>query len=270
VLSSNILHARNACNPPGQNRLRRLRSIDYFHRLGGPVPRPPSHNELQHLRKHSSSCNIRKLRYRPPRSQGVYLSIVTPTLPAIKLLEELYWRINYGEIAHDFEDPNRSLEPILRKYFIHPYQRVFYRKEFKGTWYTAKRSAVRNFVSYREEEAGEWLHFECRLRKEALKATGLHKAADLTMFDFEEFWQGELQFRSMHPDYRQGVEDLATQQVMLANRNIQGKQRDKIFPRQRLVPWLREWELEELPSQDIHGVITSPVYNNNEKATHHG
>jgi hypothetical protein len=239
----------------------RLSYVDYFHMIGGRIERPPTHSEYQTLRRHSDKCFWSELSqsgwYHVNNPDACYLNITTPDLAAAKLMRKLGFVPNFCEIARDFDDPNFTLDRILRWHLIHTYQRVVYRYTDRGTHYTGPRRARRKFVNYRR--AQQVMHLECRLRGQALRRAGIIAVLDLLAFDFDAFWNRQLVFRGLSATYsdrylggREQVVELwastrTVQGMMAASRKVvSGWQRDQAFPRKRLVATSRGWELVRL------------------------
>jgi hypothetical protein len=107
------------------------------------------------------------------------------------------------------------------------------------------------------------MHFECRLRREALRAADIKDGLDITAFDHEAFWQQQLIFRGLSRKYscrylgglervlELWAETQTIQGMMLATRDIiVNDQRERTFPRKRLISTHREWQLVGAQEQD--------------------
>jgi hypothetical protein len=106
------------------------------------------------------------------------------------------------------------------------------------------------------------MHFECRLRREAVHNAGLRDAIDLTSFDFDYFWNRQLQFRGLNKEYSirylGGVNNVlelwqrtrTIQGMMIATRDrIVRDARERTFPRKRLVSSPQGWRLVQVTQQ---------------------
>jgi hypothetical protein len=270
-----LASARRACNRIS----RTLGYRDQFHRIAGVIKRPATHSEISQLRRHSDSCNCVELATKGwyhPNPQAAYLSIVAPRQHAIDTLTDLGWKISYIEIARDFRDPKRTLEPILRRHFIHKHQRRYYRYQYPGDGakYTAPRPARRNFVHYRR--VPDILHLECRLRREAVRNIGINDALDLTTFDHDQFWQQQLSFRGLSRYYScrylGGIDNveslwrttLTIQGMLRESRRVVsgGWQRDRIFPPMTLLPTTQGWRLQRVVRTDMQTSNLAHNYKN--------
>jgi hypothetical protein len=237
---------------------------DNFHRIAGRIRRPPTHAELQVLRRNSDECHWYELKdkgwYHARSSEECGLSITTPRITAIKLMRKLGFVLNYAEVRRDFQDPDGSLQKLVRVNFIHRYQRVFYRCRSYEVHYTGKRGSRRNFVDYRKPVklvSRNALHFECRLRGPALKTAGIATVLDLTSFDFEGFWDKQLIFRTINIKYLDRYlgnrpqtyrlwkrSDGIVQAMMIKTKElIRGDKRDRAFPLRRLQATSQGWKL---------------------------
>jgi hypothetical protein len=118
--------------------------------------------------------------------------------------------LNYVELAldwtfnHYWERDNAH--DLLKELHVKKWHRQQEVKVYKGTRYTAKRSAAKVFVSYSDLPSritGELAccHFECRLRgPRSVRRSGIHSLKDLLSFDQHGFWDRNLILRAIDVD----------------------------------------------------------------------
>jgi hypothetical protein len=174
---------------------------------------------------------------------------------------DLQFAINACEIARDYEDPHADLLELLRKHFCHPYQRQPYRATYRNTHYDGPGHVRCKFVHYPDYSNPGCYHSEWRLRSpETLRRAGINELVDVTGFDFDRFWDGHLQLRSIdwnqlgrYCDLSQAKRQLranegVVQKLMyvLKDRIPAGRRRDRVFSLQRPKPRRRGWGLEQI------------------------
>jgi hypothetical protein len=232
---------------PEQGRKVRPSIVDGWHRVAGRIERPPTTKEWRELRRYATRVRMHKLSekgwFHARSNEERRLSLNSPQLPAIKVMERLGFVLTRAEVARDyFDEPQHleQLESILVHNQIEPYQRGTYRGRSHATKYSNRGGSRKNFVHYFRSETE--LHTEYRLRRERLKRHGLKTAIDLTTFDFDEFWCEYLvlrevdfqRFCALQPRQRVRRGQGAVQ-AMMKNSGLVGRARERTFPLMRLV-----------------------------------